>query len=175
MYIQAQSNIAYIEYVKDVTVASAWENYTTAYKAYLDANSATREVYKRLYEADAEYNSLLFKSWSQEQIDALLSEDSQTAEKLNELYLDCDEIIKTLENLTQDEIWLQEASKLYERLTTNNRQIAALNGFDDFYDYSCKQIYNRDWNKEEITAYSEYVKKYISPLYTQMERRRWEL
>ena len=175
MYIQAQSNIAYVEYVKDVTVASAWDNYTTAYKAYLDANSATREVYKRLYKAGAEYNSLLFKSWSQEQIDALLGEDSQTANKLNELYLDCDEIIKTLENLTQDETWLQEASKLYERLTTNNRQIADLNGFDDFYDYACKQIYNRDWNKEEITAFGEYVKEYISPLYTQMERRKWEL
>ena len=175
MYIQAQSKIAYVEYVKDVTVASAWENYTTAYKAYLDSHSATREVYKRLYKAGAEYNSLLFKSWSQEQIDALLGEDSQTANKLNELYLDCDEIIKTLESLTKDETWIQEASKLYERLTTNNRQIAALNGFDDFYDYACKQIYNRDWSKEEITAFSDYVKKYISPLYTQMERRKWEL
>ena len=175
MYIHAQSNIAYVEYVKDVTVASAWENYTTAYKAYLDANSATREVYKRLYEAGAEYNSLLFKSWSQADIDALLGEDSQTAEKLNELYLDCDEIVRTLESLNKDETWLQEASKLYERLSANNRQIATLNGYDDFYSYACKQIYNRDWSKEEITAFSDYVKKYISPLYTQMERRKWEL
>lgn len=71
MYFDAQTNIARAIYDKDNTDL-AWNDYLAVYSAYLNAVDAKNATYKRLYEADVPYNALLFKKWTQEEINSLL-------------------------------------------------------------------------------------------------------
>lgn len=174
-YICAQANIAYIEYCKDTTSNVAWDNYSTVDKISLDSKSAIRAVFKRLYLAEVEFNNVLFKNWSQESIDSLICADKEKDDRLTELYLKRNEIVNQIDETNNDDTFVSEASKLYERFVLINIEIAKLNGYDNYYDYSCSNEYKRDWNKEEISNYCSYVKKYIVPLYDQIESKIYSL
>ncbi|MGM9970892.1 MAG: hypothetical protein ACI35W_00610 [Anaeroplasmataceae bacterium] len=171
LYICAQLNIARGIYDLDNT-DSKWEDYILVYNACSQSYTALNATYKDLYNANVKYSDLIFKNWTQEDIANLLDTNEDTSKIITELNLENEEIINYVDKMNMyDESFLTECSKEYVKLVANNQEIAKLSGYENYYEYSQKEIYFRDWSLEEIADFTEYVKEYLVPLFSQITRR----
>ena len=55
---------------------------------------------------------------------------------------------------------------LYAEFVANNKRIAELLGYENYVDYAYKNVYGRDYSYTDVEHIAEYVKTYITSLYT---------
>ena len=59
--------------------------------------------------------------------------------------------------------------KLYVRYVKAANTMARILGYDNYLEYSYKNVYGRDYDVEKTDEFIEYVKQYAIPAYTKME------
>lgn len=116
--------------------------------------------YKKIY--NSKFKDEFFKDYTEEELKNLVGDtlpnEYYALENENEkLLAEYDEIsdIKTSTDVPE----------IYRKLIKNYKLQASYSGYNDFRDYAYKELYDRDFNKEEAITFSNYIKRYIVPLY----------
>ncbi len=158
-YIETQANVAYVNYRKNGQSVTYTEQHQRASAAYAEAYTDLRNAIAEIVASDAPFKEQLLLDWSEEE---LLADHSQIGElqNANDLLL--------MEYSALDEAatdWNSQVNALYEELVQNSNRIAALQGYENYYEYASQYVYGRDYSKDERDAFRAYVKQYIVPLY----------
>ena len=64
-----------------------------------------------------------------------------------------------------------ELPKLYEEFVANNNKMAQLMGYDNYLEYAYENVYGRTYTYEDVATFSDYVKKYISPVFNRIYQK----
>lgn len=167
MDIATYSSIEYLNY-------SITGNITNQTK-YMEFSAYTDEliewetdILRQIYSSD--YKEDFFPGMTDEEIieyigpeytDEYYEYDSQVAE-----------IISEYNNLSEEEM-LQETPSLYIEAVDLYNKMAKEAGYDNYLDFSYKNVYGRDYTPDDVSDFSSYVKEYIVPkffeLYNSME------
>jgi len=164
-HIETQISVAMIVYYCDMDNEEASARYLDNYELYGDFHSAYVECCKKVYEASP-IRDELFEDWTEEEINEMLSYDPE----MQELVLKNEELTHELNALGDSEFY-DRAAELYVEIVTNNNRLAELSGYDNYYDYAAKERYNRDYDREDLEKFSENIKKYIIPKYTEISSK----
>lgn len=137
-------------YMKDYQTAIVAKYYTLSRPIY---DSCYREFYY-LDMTEEEINAYLFDS------DAI-SNPEYTALK------DRNNAIET-EFLALSSTSGDLIPTLYAEFAENNNKMAQLMGYDNYLEYAYENVYGRGYTHEDVKAFSDYVKIYISPVFTKV-------
>ncbi len=162
-YISTQVSVASIIYYINMSDDAAYDRYNGYYEKYGDMHDKYMEKCKNIY-LNSPVSAELFADWTEEEIKQLLNYSAETTE----LQLKNDELTDELNNLYTYE-FKSRSAEIYAELVTNNNRIAELAGYDNYYDYATKEIYLRDYGREELEIFCAAVKEKYVPLYKQLQ------
>jgi len=156
-YIDTQISLANIIYDLNRNDTAASSRYLDNYDLFGDLYNAYMESCRNVY-LESPIRDELFADWTEEEISQLLNytPESQELREKNE------EILVELNELSGPDAEKRTA-ELYAQIVTNNNRIAKLAGYDNYYDYATKEVYGRDYTREDIAAFKGYVMKYFVP------------
>ena len=63
--------------------------------------------------------------------------------------------------------------ELYAEFAENNNKMAQLMGYDNYLEYAYENVYGRDYSYEDAAQFAEYVKTYLSPLFSAVYKK-WD-
>lgn len=164
-YLSHQYLIAEIKYYSDMEDGEAYENYVTSEDAYLNVREETLRVLKILHKTDLSAKENIFADWTDAQIKELaFSGEAIALQKarsdLEREYLALDDSAGT---------WSAEVEEIYCRFVNSGRQLAALYGYDNYYDYAANEIYMRKYSEEQRASFRENVKEKLLPFYLEVD------
>ena len=138
-----------LEYMNEYYTAIIAQFYTLSRPFY---DSCYREFYYQGM-TDAEINSFLFDSDT-------VSNPEYTALKNRN-----DEIETTFIAMN-DAQQKNNIAEMYAEFAENNNKMAKLMGYDNYLEYAYENVYGRDYTYEEAGQFADYVKTYLSPIFT---------
>ncbi len=152
-----QYQIAYINYCLDQTNETQKQCYLHCVDTVAEVEAAYNDMCKRIYLAETAIRDELFADWSQAEIDRMLkhNEEIKQLEKRNS------EITVEYRELEEDEAWSENMVTLYNELVKNNNRIAEIYGYENYYAFAYKMVYDRDYEGTEIRQMREYVAMYL--------------
>ena len=65
----------------------------------------------------------------------------------------------------------EKIATLYAEFAENNNKMAQLMGYDNYLEYAYENVYGRDYTYTEAAQLAEYVKTYISPVFTSVFKK----
>ncbi len=155
--INTQVSLCTVVYYYDMSNEAASERYLDTYGKFGDLYNAYIEVCKNLYE-NSPISEELFADWTEDEIQELFDYDPQIQElreEIEALQVELNEIPQ------QDYDYKDRAAVIYAQIVTKNNQLAKLNGYDNYYDYATVEVYGRDYGKEELKKFSNYIAKHF--------------
>ena len=55
--------------------------------------------------------------------------------------------------------------EMYFEFVQNNNKMAEIMGYENYLEYAYENVYGRDYTYQEVAEFSQYIKKYISPVF----------
>ena len=162
-YISTQVSIASIIYYIDMSNEANYERYNNLFDKYGDIYNAFAESCKNVYNNSAVRDEL-FADWTEEEIKQMLNYSPES----QELQLKNDELTNELNNLNADQ-FDDRSAEIYAEIVTNNNRIAQLAGYDNYYDYASKEIYCRDYGREDLEKFCNTVIEEYVPYFESLE------
>lgn len=167
-YISTQVSIASVLYYIDMSNEANYERYNKLFDKYGDMYNAYIESCKNIYN-NSPVRDELFADWTEEEIKQMLNYSPES----QKLQLRNDELTNELNNLGSAE-FKDRSAEIYAEIVTNNNRIAQLAGYDNYYDYATKEIYCRDYKREDLekfcatvaTEYVPYFETLMNSFYT---------
>ena len=157
-HIAQQSTIAMIVYYCNTGDEIASTRYKDANAMFNDLQNAYTEACKAML--DTPHMTKFFDGWSEAELEELRGYDPAITQLRNEI----DELQVQYDQLTEDEIEAgNESVEIYKQLIIKSNQLAKLYGYDNYYDYASVKVYSRDYEKEDLVAFREYLAKYVAP------------
>ena len=156
-HLQTQSSIANIIYYCDTKNEADQEAHLYADEKMRSLQDEYVEVCKKLYN-ESPYKDELFADWTEEDIQEMLDYTPEA----NELRTRNDEILVEANNLPALDKF-DGIPALYVEFIQNNQRIAELYGYDNYYDYATKEIYGRDYTREDLELFRTY---FLTHMYT---------
>ena len=155
--IATQANVAFILYTIDSGNTDYKEEYLFANKSYTEIYGLYTNSLKRIYNSPG--RELFFNGWTQAEVDIILKHDEEVVslEKQNaEL---------EVEYSSLSEIEFTDGSvEIYKKIVANNNRMANKMGYDNYYDYASKEVYERDYSPSQLAYFREKVSSTILPL-----------
>ncbi len=161
-YISTQVSISSIIYYLNMSDEPAYERYNTLYEKYGDMHDSYMESCKNIYN-NSPVRDELFADWTEEEIKQLLNFSPESTE----LTIKNEDLLNELNNITGAE-FTDRSAEIYAELVTNNNRIAELAGYDNYYDYATKEIYLRDYGREDLEKFCASVAEYYVPRYASL-------
>lgn len=164
-YLSHQYLIAEIKYYSDLEDDEAYDNYVISEDAYLRVREETLRVLKILYETDLSAKENIFEDWTDAQIKELAFSEETTALQKERSNLE-------REYLALDgtaDIWSAEVEEIYCKFVNSGRHLAALYGYDNYYDYAANEIYMRKYSEAQRAAFRANVKEKLLPFYLEVD------
>lgn len=161
MLLVDQYQIAYIQYCLDQSDEAMKQRYLDCADMAAEMDAAYNQMCKRVYLSETPLRDYLFEDWTQEEIDMLLAYDDEIAqlEKRNtELTVQFREL-----DMYSDS-WDSDMVELYNEMVQNNNTIAGIYGFENYYVYATKMVYQRDYGQEQLTQLRQYAAQYLPTL-----------
>lgn len=156
-HIQTQSSIANVIYYCDTTDEEAKANHLFADEKIHDLQDEYIEACRKLYE-ESPHKDELFADWTEEDIKQMLDHDPVA----NELRKRNEEIVVEANALPELEKF-DKIPELYVEFIQNNQKLAALYGYDNYYDYATKEVYGRDYTSEDLETFKNNFLTYLYP------------
>ncbi len=129
--------------------------------AFRDMSEREQKLAMEELELDTEYDRLMLNLDVAAQIDG----ESWTMERLQEEGDTLDEAKKSeISEAIEKELNLT-AGGIYQELLLLRDEQAKLAGYDNYIDYAYKEIYRRDYTKEDARAFHRAVKQELGPAY----------
>lgn len=159
MELVDQYQIAYVLYCADQSDEAKSQRYLDAMDICTDAELAYNEMARNAYQSDSPYIEQLFEDWTPEEIDMMLKHNDEVAalEKRNS------EITVEYRDLNPSTMET-DMIPLYNELVSNNNRMAQIYGYDNYYDFAYKMIYNRDYDSTQLQKMRNYAAEYLSEI-----------
>ena len=156
-HIQTQNSIANVIYYCDTSDEEAKANHLFADEKIHDLQDEYVAACRKLYE-ESPHRDELFADWTEEDIQEMLDYNPEANElrKLNE------EIVVEANDLPALEKF-DKIPELYVTFIQNNQKLAQLYGYDNYYDYATKEVYGRDYTREDLVKFRENFLAYLYP------------
>ena len=163
---QGQSSIAMTLYYCDMDDEALKTQYDDMQSYYTQLVSDYYTLSQPWY--DSKFRDFFFEGATEEEIKAFLFDSNAYANPEYTALKDRNDKIELeyhdIENPTTDE----KVGILYAEMVENNNKIAALLGYDNYLEYAYENVYNRDYTYQDAANITEYIIKYISPLYNSL-------
>ena len=156
-HIQTQNSIANVIYYCDTTDEKAKAYHLFADEKILNLQDEYIEGCKKLYK-ESPFKDELFADWTEEDIRQMLDYDPE----VNVLRTRNEEILVEANALPEEEKY-DRIPELYVEFIQNNQRIAQLYGYENYYDYATKEIYGRDYTREQLEAFKDNFITYLYP------------
>ena len=158
-HISSQAQVAYIWYCIDSENETYEEQYLTSSEVSGETYDAYMAVCRRIDESSSPYREEFFSDWTADEIEQMRSYSSEVTEleQINDRFL---------VDYRDLDLERQEAEMiaLYRAFVENQNAIAALEGYESYYEYASAEVFSRDYGKAERERFRGYVKEYLVPL-----------
>ncbi len=169
-HIAQQMTVASIIYYCDMSDEEASERNKNTTDMFYDLQDKYMTSCRTMY-LESKFSEELFADWTEEELRELEEYDPAVAELKKE--------IKALE-MEYDEIgydWYHyggdyddAVTEVYIKLITKNNELARYYKYDNYYEYASVNVYGRDYDKEALKSFREYVVEYIAPNYSTVSK-----
>ena len=160
-----QSQIAYVRYCTDQTDETWKEQHLYAEEVVNQAEADYNAMLKRVYLSECPLRDELFADWTQEEIDMMLAYNEEIKE-LNNRNTQITTEFRELD--TEAKSWEKDMVKLYNEMVKNNNRIAEIYGYEDYYDFASKMVYQRDYDSRQLETMRQLVADYLPDCHRDM-------
>ena len=160
-FINDQCSIAQVIYCYDTTDQTASDRFL---KSQEIGNRVTDEFMlcaRRIYESDAPNKDYFFTDWTDAEMEQLMHYTSRVAE-LEQRNAELLVSYRDMEDPTND----PRMVPIYREMVQNNNEIAAIYGYDSYYEYAYRVGYGRDYEPDSVDKMQRYAKIYLVPACT---------
>ncbi len=127
-----------------------------------DAHARVNDVRKEIYLSDSPYKNIMFANYSEAQLDALVSSDS---DKIKAYKDEVNRLTEEFYALDHGEYgWTDTVAEMYVSFVENGNALAREYGYDSYYEYMAAETYKRDYDVD-MEEYRRYVIDCIIPLF----------
>ena len=158
-HIAQQMTISMIVYYVDMSNEANSQLYLDTQEMFYDLQDKYNLACKDMYE-QSPHRDYLFEGWTDEEIESLLDYDPEILEIRKEI-----EALEVEYNDLPSEGFDDAAAAIYAQIVTKNNELAAKYGYANYYDYATENVYDRDYDKETLAQFREYVIEYIAPAF----------
>lgn len=159
-YVEAHYIIGQVNYYKNTKSSKNYQAYLDAVDMYYEMFEEYKNFCKAIWESESIYKEEFFEGWTEDDIDTLYVDPEST-----ELRQQLTEIEEKANKLNyQAPAWSEIVCNLYKQYVDISKQYADYYGYDNYYEYATENVYSRDYSKEDLEAFHQYVKDYIVPL-----------
>ncbi|MBO5715034.1 MAG: hypothetical protein J6S23_01410 [Clostridia bacterium] len=160
-HIAQQMTISMILYYYDMLDETAKERYLNTTDMFYSIedkyNLALKDMYQKSPIADQ-----IFEGWTEEELKSLEEYDpavTQLQKEIDALQVEYDQLSQS------DANYNSRCIEIYKQLIVKNNALARLNGYDNYYDYAAANVYERDYEREELALFRQYLVEYVVPAY----------
>lgn len=161
-HIAQQMTFASLVYYCDMSDEEATTRHLDSTDMFYEVQDKYMESCRTMY-LESPFSDELFADWTEQEINELLEFDPAITELKKE--------IKELETIYNDlsaSKFEKESVEIYKQIVQKNNKIARHFGYDNYYDYASERVYGRDYGKEELATFKEYVIEYIMPRFNKL-------
>lgn len=158
-HIAQQMTISMIVYYVDMNNETSSQRYLDTQDMFYSLQDKYNEACRTMY-LESPHKDELFEGWTDDEIQSLLDYDPAVLEIRKEI----DALEVEYNELGADE-FNDRAAEIYAQIVTKNNQLAKMYGYDNYYDYATENVYGRDYTKESLAQFREYVIEYIAPAF----------
>ena len=160
---------AYYHIVQQMTISMILYYYNMVDEVSSERYLNTTDIY---YSVQDEYNlackamldspiaDQIFDGWSEEELEALKEYDpavSELKKEIDKLQVQYDQLLQT------DPEYDDKCVDIYKQLVIKNNELARMNGYENYYDYATVNVYGRDYKREDLELFRQYVVEYVVP------------
>ncbi len=160
-YIVAQYQISMVLYYSNMSDQALVDNYVEAEAAYHDVYNGYMDTLRTINDSNSPYKETFFAGWTEEDF-AQLEVDNETETTLQSQISELERAYEQMDPHSN------EANELYTQVVAKYQEIAALYGYDNYYDYAALNVYGRNYTKEQRESFRTYVAQYVAPLVEEM-------
>lgn len=153
-----QYQIAYVHYCLDQSDKKMKTRYLDCVDIVSEADAAYNEMCKRVYLSETPLRDTLFEDWTEQDIQMLLAYNEEIA-KLEKRNTELTVEYRDLD--MYDDSWAENMIPLYNEMVRNNNRIAQIYGFQNYYEYAYKVVYQRDYEMGEVDKLRQYTSQYL--------------
>lgn len=173
-YVQFQYQVGQV--LNDYYATPATQQaYSTINEYYYETVANYYGLFQLIYDSPV-YSTYFYQGWTPAEIAEVLelaesydAESRTEAEKIKEEYNQW--MASHRDGLYKASITDRNALyDIYKRLVTANNNIATKAGYDNYMDYAYANVYDRDYTPADVANMREYVRTYIGPLASQIQK-----
>ena len=166
-YLLHQYRVGEIKYYSDLENGDAYTMYVFSEEAYMAVREECLRVLKKLYHSDLLAKTIIFADWSDKEINML----EASSPEIIALEKEQNELMREYLTLDASDVdaWSNALEEINYQFVDSAQQLADFYGYDNYYDYAAKEIYTRDYSKEQREAFRKHVKENILPFYIEMQ------
>ena len=118
--------------------------------------------YLAIYES--KHKDAFFSDWDEDSIRRMVTKGKSTDPRIEEINSANTELaLKQTKLDTSSATFVADTYALYEQFVHNNRELASLYGYSNFYDYQADLSFSRDYSLEQMRAFTESAAKNVGP------------
>lgn len=162
-YISHQYDVSKMLYYADLEDEAAYEAYVFSEDAFFAVAEESLRVLKKLYLSDLSSKNKVFEDWTEKELRVL----TLSNEEIFDLEAKQNDFVReylSLDNPGSEE-WSVALENIYYEYVKTSQQIALLNDYENYYEYSATEIYLREYTKEQRESFRKNVKEFILPFY----------
>ena len=168
-YIATQQQIAQIEYYVNTSIKEKEENLNFISDLRTELVAKFYEFSQPIY--DSMYRDYYYYGMSEEEIKAFIFDSNAVANPEYKRLIDRNnEIELEFHNMVTPQIDTK-LPELYAEFVSNNKQIAALLGYDNYLEYAYENVYGRDYSYTDVATVERHVKKYLISAYNSLNNK----
>ena len=139
-------------------------------KIYNDMQNYYTDLVAKFYSLsepwyDSMYRDFFFYGATEDEIKAFLGDSKALSNPEYTALKSRNDAIELEFNSIDNPTSTDEILELYAEFVDNNNKMAAILGYDNYLEYAYKSVYDRDYTYQEVAAFVDYVREYISPVY----------
>lgn len=158
-FLDAQCSIAAIFHYSHTLNEEYEKQYLDCVEICTQASDAYIQMVRRVYLSDTPAKDYLFEDWTEEDIASLMAYDEQ----ISLLQQRNAEIAVEYRTTDEDDLKIE----LYIEFVGNNNEIAQYYGYDNYYTYAYRAVYDRDYDPEEVDKLREYAVTHLAGVFDQ--------
>ena len=164
-HIAQQMTIAMIVYYCNMSNEEATNRQLATNEMFYSVQDKYNEVCRDILN-ESPFAEELFADWSEEELESLRNYNSDAIEIKKEL----DALEAEYNDLGADG-FDDKAAEIYAQMVTKNNQLAKIYGYDNYYDYATENVYSRDYDRENLVKFRDYVIEYVFPCFSGLYNR----
>lgn len=158
-HIAQQMTISMIVYYYKMNDEVSKERYLNTTDMFYSIQDKYNQALKEMY-LNSPLKDQIFEGWSEAELESVKDYDPQIMtlkKEIDELQVQYDQLSQ------QDPNYDNKCVEIYKKLIVKNNALARLNKYENYYDYAAANVYDRDYKREQLADFRNYVVQYVVP------------